>query len=212
MVGPGPRCWDRVRAQVRVQRSARRPQCCGQRPFAASLHGGPRSDRIFHSNVWFRGHNNRRYAARLPRLARVDSYLIVCSGRKLLRGVEFRALRATGPPRDRVLLAAATKRYRFGFMVALKQVEHCRGSVIADVDDPLFSPREAQLLVAAVERLALDTALRARFAGRVTGRAFLGDAGRAATSGRCSTPSSADAARRLPGGSGAGRGPVASAR
>ncbi len=106
----------------------------------------PGGDRIFHSNVWFRGHNNPRYSALLPRLGRVDPYLIVCSDRKLLRGVEFRALRATERPRDRALLAAANRRYRFGFMNAVGQAEGFRGTVVADVDDPTFSAREIELL------------------------------------------------------------------
>lgn len=107
---------------------------------------GRDDNRIFHSNIWFKGHNNPRYSALLPRLRRLDNYFMVCSDRKLLRGLQFRALRATGRPRDRVVLAAANKRYRFGFTTALGQVEGFRGSVVADVDDPLFTSREVELL------------------------------------------------------------------
>ena len=44
-------------------------------------------DRIFHHNVWYRGHTNRRYEELLPRLERVDAYLMFLPEQRLARGV-----------------------------------------------------------------------------------------------------------------------------
>ena len=48
--------------------------------------------RIFFLSIWFRGHNNPRYAELLPRLRRLDRYL-VASDERIPRGVEYRAYR-----------------------------------------------------------------------------------------------------------------------
>lgn len=106
---------------------------------------GP-TDRIVHHNIWFRGHNNPRYVNLLPRLQRVDNYFVVCSEHRILRGIQFRAHRASNSARNRLLLAAAARRYRFAFVTDLEQIPHIRGTVVADVDDPLFTPDEVRLL------------------------------------------------------------------
>lgn len=118
-----------------------------RRPFRSLLAGPPlERDRILYTNIWFRGHNNARYAELLPRLARVDSYLITCSARRLVRGIQYRSLVATRRARDRLLFRAANRRYRYLLTSELGQVEHFRGRIVVDVDDPAFSRREVALL------------------------------------------------------------------
>src|SRR5690348_7396289 len=46
----------------------------------------PAPDRICFYSIWFRGHNNPRYEELLPRLARLDRYLVTLSDRRVLRG------------------------------------------------------------------------------------------------------------------------------
>src|SRR5207253_1329515 len=66
----------------------------------------PAADRVAYHNIWFRGHNNPRYLALLPRLRRLDLYLLTCSDRRILRSVEFRALRRTRRVRNPATFAA----------------------------------------------------------------------------------------------------------
>ena len=117
-------------------------------PLTGLFHGAaPAPDRIFHHNVWFRGaHNNVRYDALLPRLSRIDNFLAICSGPRIVRGAEFRALRATAHFRHRVLFGAASSRYRFAFCTGPAQVPWFRGKVVVDVDDPAMTSEEAALL------------------------------------------------------------------
>jgi len=106
----------------------------------------PAPDRIFNHNVWFRGHNNPRYAELLPRLDRLDSYLITLPEAPLVRGGVYRLLRATRPVRDRAVFAAASRRYRAMFTTDNAQIALFAGPVVADVDDPTFSDEEVRLL------------------------------------------------------------------
>ena len=47
-------------------------------PLRRLLRGpAPAPDRLFFLSLWFRGHNNPRYAELLPRLRRLDRYLLV---------------------------------------------------------------------------------------------------------------------------------------
>jgi glycosyltransferase involved in cell wall biosynthesis len=110
------------------------------------LRSTPSNDRVFFHAVWFRGHNNQRYAALLPRLDRVDAYLLTCSDQRVLRGVQFRAYRRTERVRNRWLLRHLSSRYRSLFAVDVSQVQYFDGPVVVDVDDPKFTPREAELL------------------------------------------------------------------
>ncbi len=55
----------------------------------------PAPNRIFFHNLWFRDHNNPRYAELLPRLERLDRYLMLLPDRPGLRGASWRALHAT---------------------------------------------------------------------------------------------------------------------
>ena len=106
----------------------------------------PAPQRIFYTNIWFRGHNNPRYAELLPRLERLDPYLLVCSDRRIVRGLQYRALRATRHVRDPLLFAAASRRYRWMFTTDNEQIRHFKGPVVSDVDDPRYTEREVELL------------------------------------------------------------------
>src|SRR5262249_18756831 len=53
----------------------------------------PTPDRILFASIWFRHHNNPRYAELIPRLERLDRYLFELSDRRIPRGLQFRALR-----------------------------------------------------------------------------------------------------------------------
>lgn len=106
----------------------------------------PPPDRIFFYSVWFRGHNNAIFAALLPRLPRLDRYLVVCSAKRPLRGLQYRAFRHARPLHHPVVLGAASRRYRHLFTGDNEQIPHFRGAVVSLVDDPTFSPREVELL------------------------------------------------------------------
>jgi glycosyltransferase involved in cell wall biosynthesis len=106
----------------------------------------PGPERIFFHNLWFRGHNNPRYAELLPRLERLDRYLLVLPDQRLLRGVAYRAARATQPARDDLVFRLAAKGYRHLFTADNEQIALFPGHAVADVDDPMFSPREVELL------------------------------------------------------------------
>src|SRR5207302_6863748 len=97
-------------------------------------------------SIWFRGHNNPRYEELLPRLARLDRYLLRLSDRRMLRGAEFRALRAVKGLRDPLILGLASRRYGSLFTADNEQIPLFAGPVVADVDDPFFTPREVELL------------------------------------------------------------------
>jgi glycosyltransferase involved in cell wall biosynthesis len=115
-------------------------------PFRHLLAGPAAPDRIFHHNIWFRGHNNPRYAAFLPRLSRIDAHLVVCSEQRILRGLEFRALRATRGIRNAALLNLAARQYRSAFVNDIEQIPHFPGPLVVDVDDPVFEQKEVVLL------------------------------------------------------------------
>jgi len=107
----------------------------------------PAPDRILFTELWYRGHNNPRYSQFLPRLQRLDRYHLVVSDRKVVRGLQFRALRATATSRHRLLFGAARRRgYRSLFASERQQIALWPGPVVADCDDPKFSPEEVELL------------------------------------------------------------------
>ena len=54
-----------------------------------------------------------------------------------------------GPPapvRHTVLLGAASRRYRYMFTAENEQIAYFSGRIVSDVDDPVFTPREVELL------------------------------------------------------------------
>ncbi len=108
---------------------------------------GPAPDerRIFYTAIWFRGHNNARYAELLPRLDRLDAYLLHVSEHRLLRPLQFHSLYRTAALRDPLLLRAASRRYRSMLATDVPQVPHFEGAILVDVDDPKI-PRDVELL------------------------------------------------------------------
>ena len=112
-----------------------------------ALASGPASpDRILYHGLWFKGHNNPRYAELLPRLERLDPVLVPLSGRRLVRAVQYRAINALRPVRNRVALGIASRRYRYLLTADNRQIHRFRGAVVADVDDPVFEPWEVEAL------------------------------------------------------------------
>jgi glycosyltransferase involved in cell wall biosynthesis len=107
---------------------------------------GPAPDRIAFTSIWFRHHNNPRYAELLPRLSRLDGHLFVLSNRRLVRGVEFRALRWGRRLWYPAVLSAASHRYRGLFTADNEQIPYFRGQIVSDVDDPTYTEREVELL------------------------------------------------------------------
>jgi glycosyltransferase involved in cell wall biosynthesis len=106
----------------------------------------PASDRIFFHHTWFKGHNNPRYARLLPRLERLDRFVVTVSDRRPLRGIEARALRATRQLRHRIMFRAANRRYRWMFAIGTEQIPHFRGTVVVDCDEPRLTKQEVELL------------------------------------------------------------------
>jgi glycosyltransferase involved in cell wall biosynthesis len=115
-------------------------------PWRALRTANPGGDRIFFHNIWFKGHNNPRYTQLLPRLSRLDPFLVTCSDQRIVRGVEFRALRATRRGRNRAVFALAANRYRYTLTSDIEQVPFIRGTAVVDIDDPVFTQGEADLL------------------------------------------------------------------
>jgi glycosyltransferase involved in cell wall biosynthesis len=106
----------------------------------------PAPDRIFFTSVWFQDHNNPRYAELLPRLHRLDPFLFLCSSDRVVRGVQYRAYRASTPLRVPSLMHLAGRRYGNMFTVSNEQIPWFRGRIVVDVDDPFFTEREVELL------------------------------------------------------------------
>lgn len=115
-------------------------------PLRRLLVGPPAGrDRVLFHGTWFKGHNNQRYAWLLPRLERVDACLLVCSGRRLVRGIQYRSLRALRPLHYRFSLASR-RRYRSLLAADRDQIAYFPGSIVADCDDPKYTDREVELL------------------------------------------------------------------
>lgn len=133
-------------------------------PFRRLVAGSPPApDRILFTNLWFRGHNNPRYAELLPRLSRLDRYLLVLPESRIPRGVAFWTLWAASGLRHRILLGVARRRYRFMFTVDNEQIPYFPGKIVSDVDDPRYTPREvAQLNAPNVEAYVVTAERAAR--------------------------------------------------
>jgi glycosyltransferase involved in cell wall biosynthesis len=116
-------------------------------PLARVFHGpAPAGDRIFHHGIWFRGHNNARYDALLPRLDRLDVSLMHCSDRRLLRALQYNALSMARGLRYRLVVRTAGRRYKWLLALDPEQVPFFGGRAVVDLDDPRFTAREAALL------------------------------------------------------------------
>ncbi|MDQ3161338.1 MAG: glycosyltransferase [Actinomycetota bacterium] len=106
----------------------------------------PDPTRVFFTSLWFKGHNNPRYAELVPRLARLDGYLITVSDRRVPRGLQYRAFRWSRGVRNPALFGLANRRYRTMFTADNEQLAHFAGRAVSDVDDPTFSSREVALM------------------------------------------------------------------
>ena len=100
--------------------------------------------------LWFSTHTNHRYADLFPRLdALVRFYKVILSRHRVLRALQYRLWRAL----SRKLLYPGVfrylgQRYETLFTVDYHQIPAWprRESVVVDIDDPVFSPTEVQLL------------------------------------------------------------------
>jgi glycosyltransferase involved in cell wall biosynthesis len=63
-----------------------------------------------------------------------------------LRGLQFRAWRATRTLQHRLVFEAANRRYRSLFTITPEQVPYFRGRIVVDFDEPHFTANEVELL------------------------------------------------------------------
>jgi glycosyltransferase involved in cell wall biosynthesis len=108
--------------------------------------GSPASDRVALLSIWFRDHNNPRYAELLPRLERLDAALLRLPSSRVPRGLGFRAYTASKPFLQRTLLGRAAHRYRNLLALDFDQLPRWSGAAVMDADDPFFSAREVELM------------------------------------------------------------------
>jgi glycosyltransferase involved in cell wall biosynthesis len=118
-------------------------------------------DRIFYYRLWFKGHNNPRYSELLPRLDRLDRFLVPISDRRVLRSLEYRAFRATRRAHNPLVGYLAGRRYRTMFTVDNELIPLFAGGVVSDNDDPKFTSAEASLLNGPNVKAYVVTAARA---------------------------------------------------
>jgi glycosyltransferase involved in cell wall biosynthesis len=103
-------------------------------------------DRILFYSRWFKGHNNAIYAELVPRLDRIDAYLLVFALRRVPRALQFRGWLAIKPFHERLLFARASKRYRGLLATDNEQIPVFDGPVVVGLDDPTFKPAEVARL------------------------------------------------------------------
>ena len=106
----------------------------------------PTPDRVFLTSLWFSGHNNPRYAELLPRLQRLDAYLVIASGGRVRRGLEYRAYHWGRSLHWAPTLRLAARQYRGMLTLANEQLRWFPGPTVSDVDDPTFSEAEVELM------------------------------------------------------------------
>ena len=105
--------------------------------------GEPAPDRIALFSIWFRGHNNPRYAELLPRLGRLDAALLTLPDARVPRGLGFRLFTATKPLLQRTLLSRAAVRYANLLALDFDQLPRWSRAAVMDADDPFFGGRES---------------------------------------------------------------------
>jgi glycosyltransferase involved in cell wall biosynthesis len=123
--------------------------------------GAPEPDRVALLSIWFKGHNNPRYAELLPRLGRLDACLLRLPDRRVPRGIGFRAFTATKPLLHRALLTPAARRYRNLLALDFEQLGRWPNAAVMDADDPFFTDQEVALLKRPALRAYVVTAERA---------------------------------------------------
>ena len=103
--------------------------------------------RILYHNLWLRRHGNARYKALVPRLRRLDAYLLEISEHRLVAAAQFRLLYRTRRVREAVVIRVASRRYRWFFASDPGQIPFFTGAgIVADVDDPRYTPGEIAAL------------------------------------------------------------------
>lgn len=118
-----------------------------QLPFRRLLVGSPPApERVFFTSLWFKGHNNPRYAELLPRLSRLDGYLATASDRRIPRGLQYRAFTWTASVRNPALFRLANRRYRSMFTADNQQIRYFQGAVVSDIDDPWYTPADVEMM------------------------------------------------------------------
>jgi glycosyltransferase involved in cell wall biosynthesis len=120
--------------------------------------GRPTSDRVALLSIWFRGHNNPRYAELLPRLERLDACLLRLPTARIPRGIGFRVFVAGRPFVHRAVFAGAARRYRNLLALDFEQLPRWPNAAVMDADDPFFAPREVAALSASSVRAYVVTA------------------------------------------------------
>jgi glycosyltransferase involved in cell wall biosynthesis len=124
------------------------------------------SDRdVFYFNTWYRGHNNARYAELLPRLERVQRYLLRLPRGRVARGLTERAWRAVRPGAEPIALRLLQRRQPYAFVTDLAQLATLRVSSVVDIDDIDFNDANTALLKRA--NLAAYTVTDASIAHRL---------------------------------------------
>lgn len=108
--------------------------------------GNIAENRVFHTNIWFKSINNTRYAELLPILDRVDSLMLRCTDRRIIRGIQFRALNRSIGAHGRLLFQQAARRYRYGFITNTRHIPFAAFPVVVDMDDPYFTEDEVRTL------------------------------------------------------------------
>ena len=93
-------------------------------------------DRIAFFNTWYRGHNNARYSELLPRLERVDSYLLTFPRARALRIAAERSWGGVRGLAEPALLHRMERRYRYALVTDLDQLPALTVPCVVDVDDP----------------------------------------------------------------------------
>jgi len=123
--------------------------------------GRPAADRVALLSIWFRDHNNPRYAELLPRLERLDACLLRLPRGRVRRGLGFRAFTASKPLLYGAALNAAARRYTSLLALDFDQLRHWPGGAVMDADDPFFSEREIESMKSPSLRAYVVTAERA---------------------------------------------------
>jgi len=97
------------------------------------------ANKVAWCGVWSRDHNNIRYSELLPRLTAVDKYYVHLSRWWPVRGVQRRIWQP-------LLIRLLRARYTTLLCTAWWQASLFAGRVVIDLDDPVFTAREAGAL------------------------------------------------------------------
>jgi glycosyltransferase involved in cell wall biosynthesis len=121
----------------------------------------PTPDRVALFSLWFRGHNNPRYAELLPRLGRLDAAFLTLPDARIPRGAGYRAFTAAKPLLQKTLLPRAARRYTNLLTLDFDQLPRWTGAAVMDADDPFFGEGEIASMKSPSLRAYVVTAERA---------------------------------------------------